>query len=119
MLFCELLSPVIELVSFIFIVIGLYLGFVTPQVFAAIVLVIVGISLILSMTTLLLEEMSYHLYSKPSEVIRLVLAIVLENIGYRQITLYWRIIGLLHWMFGRREYRWPDITRRGVVRVTP
>jgi hypothetical protein len=66
----------------------------------------------LSVSALLLEEISLHSYSKPGDFAILLLMVVIENLGYRQLITFWRLIGLLRWVFGSRA-DWGTMTRSG------
>jgi hypothetical protein len=61
----------------------------------------------------LLEELSFHLYPRPSQQLRLFLVAVFENFGYRQLTSVWRLAGLLRWVSSalRGRRRWGKIRR--------
>ena len=72
--------------------------------------VAIGFGMLLSATALLLEEISFHVYQRPSELFRLFLAVIMENVGYRQLTSVWRLIGLFQWVFGRKA-TWGKMTR--------
>lgn len=114
MLICELLSPLIELWSFVVILLGSYLGFISPYVLIAMLTGVLGVSILLSMVTLLLEEMSYHLYAKPSDMFKLFFAVATEHLGYRQITLIWRFIGLCQFLLGGKS-AWGTMQRKGLT----
>ena len=114
MVVCELLSPMIELWSFAVILVGSYLGFISPVVLLAMLTGVLGISILLSMVTLLLEEMSYHLYAKPSDMFKLLFAVATEHLGYRQITLIWRFIGLCRFLLGGKG-PWGTMQRKGLA----
>ena len=54
--------------------------------------------------------MSFHLYPRARQLVLLFLMTIVENFGYRQMTLLWRLIGLLHWLFGAKA-KWGPMTR--------
>jgi hypothetical protein len=60
----------------------------------------IGLGVMLSASALVLEEMSFHVYPRISELLKLFLIAILENLGYRQLTLVWRIKGLFSWLRG-------------------
>lgn len=106
----EWLGPVIELAGYVFMIVGLSLGVVSIPAFLAFTLVAVVLGILQSTSALLLEEMSFHLYLQPRQLVMLFLLSVLENFGYRQLTLVWRFTGLLRWLFGA-EAKWGTMTR--------
>ena len=46
-------------------------------------------------------------------ILPLVLMVVLENFGYRQLNSWWRLIGLWRWAT-QRESTWGDMKRKGL-----
>jgi cellulose synthase/poly-beta-1,6-N-acetylglucosamine synthase-like glycosyltransferase len=106
----EWLGPLVEVSGYAFMGIGFAFGVVSGLAFAAFLLVAFGLGLVLSISALLLEELSFHVYARPREVAGLAAAAVLENFGYRQLVSVWRLWGLLKWMVGAKQ-RWGDMTR--------
>jgi hypothetical protein len=69
---------------------------------------------LLSVNAMLLEELSFGQYVRPSQQLRLFAVAVLENFGYRQLNSCWRFYGTLLWLCGlRKHYRWGHINRDG------
>ena len=62
------------------------------------------------MSALLLEEMSFHFYERPRQSLVLLVAIALENLGYRQLTAWWRLQAIVQWA-SRRKARWGTMER--------
>ncbi len=111
MLIFELFGPVVEVAGYIFVVLGFVFGIVSIQVMAVFFLLAVGLGMLVSVTALLLEQISFHIYSRPRHMIALFLAALAENLGYRQLISLWRLIGLLKWMGGGQPH-WGEITRQ-------
>ena len=109
----ELLGPVVELGGFAFMVLAYAWGLVSWQAFAAFLFAAIGLGILLSASGLLLEEMSFHLYPRGRQVAKLALVAVAENFGYRQLTTWWRLIGLWRWATGR-EAQWGKMRRKGM-----
>ena len=97
----EWLGPMFEVMGYIFMISGFALGLISWQVFAVFLLVAIGFGMLLSGTALLLEELSFHIYPKPSQLLKLLLVVLLENFGYRQRVSLWRFIGLMRWLYNR------------------
>ena len=106
----ELLSPLVELAGYLFMALGFALGFVEPGAFWAFLLLAIGLGMMLSASALLLEEMSFHVYKRPAELLALAAAALIENFGYRQLIAAWRLHGLLQWAAGRRG-GWGEMKR--------
>lgn len=112
MLIFELFGPLIELLGYITMTLLWSLGLVSLDVFLIFLMASVGIGILLSINALILEELSYQLYPKTSHRLQLFMWAVLENFGYRQLTTFWRAMGLLRWIFSpKKDQHWGDIRR--------
>ena len=90
----EWLGPIVELVGYLFMAFAWAFGLVSWEAFAIFLFVAIGLGILLSFSGLLLEEMTFHLYPRMSQLALLAGVIVLENLGYRQIIRWWRLVGL-------------------------
>ena len=89
------------------------LGLLSPQAFFAFLFASIGLGVLLSVNAMMLEEISFHLYPRPRQQLKLFLVAVLENFGYRQMTSLFRVIGLLRWGVKlRRRSKWGHVRRR-------
>lgn len=96
----ELLGSLVEVAGYLFTFAGLFLGVMSASAFFAFMFVAVGMGILLSVNSLLIEEMSFHIYKKPGNTALLFLFAVAENFGYRQINSWWRVVGLYRWLRG-------------------
>lgn len=110
MLFFEALGPLIELVGYTLMLLGAALGAISWSAFVAFLVLAVGLGLLLSASALLLEEMSFRVYPDLRHLLQLSVALLIENLGYRQLTLWWRMAGILKWLVGRPA-KWGDMQR--------
>ena len=101
MLAFELASPLIELAGYLFMTLGFAFGFISPSAFWIFLLLAIGLGTMLSASALLLEEISFHVYKRPAELLALGAAALIENFGYRQLITVWRLQGLWQWLTGR------------------
>jgi len=113
--FVELLAPVVELLGWIGLALGVALGLLNASFAVLFFLMAYGIGAVLSMYALLLEEWSFPRYTHFSDRVRLVWYLVLESFGYRQLTVIWRLRGL--WKFLRGRTDWGRMERRGFAKV--
>jgi cellulose synthase/poly-beta-1,6-N-acetylglucosamine synthase-like glycosyltransferase len=113
--FVELLAPVVEACGLIAALIGLFIGALDIPFAILFFLFAYGYGLMLSVMTIVIEELSYHRYADLSDRFLLVLWALLENVGYRQLTVVWRLRGLFRFLLGRKE--WGDMKRRGLNRA--
>ena len=108
----EMLSPVIEFSGYIVLPLLLLLGYV-PISFASPLLVLsVLYSILVSVLAVLLEDITFRRYPKASDMAVLVGAAVLEHLGYRQLTVWWRVRAF--WEYWRGDLSWGAMERRGV-----
>jgi len=93
----ELLGPLIELSGYLFMIVGFALGFVSAAAFWSFLLLVVSLGMLLSISALLLEEISCHTYRRRGNLFALVSMAIVENFGYHQLVLWWRLQGLIQW----------------------
>jgi hypothetical protein len=113
----EMLGPFIELLGYVFMIVLALLGFVSLNTFLIFVMLAVGLGVLLSVTSILLEEMSFHIYPKPSQILALFLIAFVDNLGYRQTMALWRLWGFFSWLFGSKG-KWGKMSRKGTWNQT-
>lgn len=111
MMVFEWLGPLVEVVGYLFMFVLFLFGMVSVQALWVFLFVAVGFGMLLSVSGLLLEEMSFHIYSRPRHLLLLLLAVILENLGYRQMNSAWRLIGLVRWLTGGHAH-WGEMKRK-------
>ena len=114
----ELLSPVVELVGVVAVLLGLALGVVDPS-FALLFLALALLyGSMVTVFSLLIEELSYRRYARWRDLAVGVAAAMIENFGFRQLHSWWRLRGLVAALRGR-ESSWGQLTRQGFEAETP
>lgn len=108
----EWLGPVLELAGYAFMLVAWLGGGISWMAFASFLFVAIGLGIMLSVSGLLLEEMSFHMYPERGQLLRLLGVTVLENFGYRQLNSWWRLVGLFRWAFNTRS-SWGAMKRSG------
>jgi cellulose synthase/poly-beta-1,6-N-acetylglucosamine synthase-like glycosyltransferase len=109
--FGEMLAPVIELIGYVLTVVGLFTGLVNVSFALLFLLVAWGYGMLLSIWSVVLEEVSFRRYRHFGDLLRLLLFATLENFGFRQCTVWWRLKSFASvW---RRKHVWGDMTRKG------
>ncbi len=108
----ELAAPVLELAGALLVPAGLLLGVVDPYFAFWFVIVAYGYALFVSVAALAVEEFSFHRYGRWRDLLAAVEASVAENVGYRQLTSWWRVQGLWAALTGRKQV-WGVMTRQG------
>ncbi len=116
MLIFEWLSPVVETAGYAFMFAGFLLGALSAEALVLFLLVAIGFGLLLSTSALLLEELSFHMYPKPRHMLAMVGAVLIENLGYRQLVSFYRLIGMWQWITNKTA-PWGRMTRSGSWQV--
>jgi cellulose synthase/poly-beta-1,6-N-acetylglucosamine synthase-like glycosyltransferase len=111
-LFFELLGPVVELTGIVAVSLGLALGFVNMPFALLFALVALGYGLLLSVTAVAVEEMTFHRYRRWRDLGIALLATLVEFVGYRQLHAWWRLQGIVS-ALRRKEHTWGVMTRTG------
>jgi len=110
----ELLGPIIEVVGYIATVVLWRLHLIPLQSFLVFLFLAIGMGIMLSTNAIFLEELSYQMYPRIGQQLKLFAAAVLENFGYRQLVALWRVFGLFRWLFsGKARSHWGVIARDG------
>lgn len=116
MLVFEWFSPVVETAGYVFIFVAFLLGALSADALVLFLLVAIGFGLLLSTNALLLEELSFHMYPKPRHMLAMFAAVLIENLGYRQLMSFYRLIGLWQWLTNTTA-SWGRMTRSGAWQV--
>lgn len=114
----ETLGAIVELTGFVCTAIGLAIGAVNVQFAILFATVAIGYSILLSVASLAVEEFSFRRYVRTRDLAAMVMASVVENIGFRQIHAWWRTRGIVD-ALRRRDSSWVAIQRSGFVRADP
>ena len=109
--FLELLAPVLEALGLAALTLALIVGAVDARFAVLFFLCAYGYGLILGVFALLLDEMSYRRYEQVNDRLILLGWALLENCGYRQLTVFWRLKGLIKFLRGKTD--WGVMERRG------
>jgi hypothetical protein len=112
----ELLALFVELGALVLLPVGLWAGAVDLAFAWRFVLVAYGYGPLVSLIALFIDEVSFHRYPRWTDIVRGVVAAVLENFGYRQILALWQVAGALGAWHGR-EAVWGQMDRSGFEMV--
>jgi cellulose synthase/poly-beta-1,6-N-acetylglucosamine synthase-like glycosyltransferase len=105
----EFLAPVIEIVGYFSIILAAILGLLGRQFFLLFLIFGYAFATLISIGSVLLEEMTYRRYSDWREVGRLLFFCLFEHFPYRQLTMIWRLQGI--WQYLRGDLAWGEIKR--------
>jgi cellulose synthase/poly-beta-1,6-N-acetylglucosamine synthase-like glycosyltransferase len=110
LLFLEGISPILEVFGYLFFAVCYFLGFVSGDGAAAFFLLSFGTGFLLSISSILLEELTFQTYPRKKDLMILIFGAFIENFGYRQLMSWWRLEGTIKWIL-RTESSWGAMTR--------
>ncbi|GIU92600.1 MAG: hypothetical protein KatS3mg011_1506 [Acidimicrobiia bacterium] len=111
----EMLGPVVELAGYLVVPLAWGLGLLAPAFALAFFLLAVVTGTLLSVSALALEELSFRRHQRTRDVVRMLVYAVVDNLGYRQLTNLWRLLGIVDVLRGTSG--WGEIERTGFRRV--
>lgn len=117
LLIFEGLGPVVEVLGYGMMILGFATGMMSTSGFLAFLAVAIGLGVTLTLTSVLLEEMSFDTYPDLRHVLILIGAAVAENFGYRQLTAWWRMQATWLWLRDA-DASWGQMTRKAVSNDT-
>lgn len=109
--FGEMLAPVIEVLGYIVLLLGLLIGGIDWEYARLFLLVALGYGTLLSFWAIVLEELSFRRYPHLRDLMWMFFFAIVENFGYRQMTVWFRLKAF--WKFMRREQGWGHMVREG------
>jgi cellulose synthase/poly-beta-1,6-N-acetylglucosamine synthase-like glycosyltransferase len=107
----EFLAPVIEAVGWLAVLVSALAGLLGPSFVISFFVFGYLFSSLLSVGSVVLEEMVYHRYNDWGDLLRLIGLCFLEPVYYRPLNTIWRLQGLWHFASGRNS--WQLIQRTG------
>ena len=109
--YIEGLGAAVEFLGYLLIPVGIFLGMVPPGLLLVFILLGFVYGGFLSVGAVLLEELTYRRYPRLRDLLTLLTFAVLENLGYRQLVLYYRFQGTMKFLAGSR--RWEKVAHVG------
>ena len=108
----EFLAPVLELAGVVMVPLGFAVGAVDVDFALRFLLVAYGYAMVVNLIALAVEEFTFARYQGWRDLAYSTAASALENVGYRQVTAVWRVMGA--WAAIRRSRQvWGVMTRTG------
>jgi cellulose synthase/poly-beta-1,6-N-acetylglucosamine synthase-like glycosyltransferase len=109
----ELVSAVMELLAVAVFGAGLLLGFLRPEMALLAAAVGLGYGALLTIASVICEELTYHRYHSWRDLALLLYAAVAENAGFRQLHAWWRLRGIAGAVLHHRANWAEEPGRRG------
>ncbi len=112
-LYIEGIGAAVEFIGYFMVPLALLFGMVPPTLYILFVLLGLMYGGFLSVGAVLLEELTYRRYPGFRDLIVLLFFAFIENLGYRQIVLYYRFQGLVRFLGGFEE--WEKVAHVGAT----
>ncbi len=107
----ELLAPVFEVGGLVTILLAAAFGILSREFFVQFLLFGYAFATVISIGSVLLEELTYKRYNDWQDVARLVSYCFLEHFPYRQLHMIWRLQGMYQYLRG--DTVWRSLQRQG------
>jgi cellulose synthase/poly-beta-1,6-N-acetylglucosamine synthase-like glycosyltransferase len=114
----EWLGVILEATGLLYSLAAVASGLVPPRLFLLFLAASIGMGMVLSLMVLVLEEIWFHTYPRWRDLGVLLLAVIVENLGYRQLNAWWRLQGLWQWARGKQG-GWGEMRRSGSWAQSP
>lgn len=108
----EMLAPLIEGTGYLMLLLSLVLGVFDAQMSLLLTAVAFTFGIFLSLGSVVLEEIGYRYYPRLRDILRMAAFVVIENLGYRQMTVVYRLLGV--WDVLRGNHAWGTMQRTGL-----
>lgn len=109
----ELIAPLLEFSGLVLIVLGFALGVVNLPFAILFMLIAYGYAILVTLAAMTVEELTFHKYTRWRDLGAMATAAVAENLGYRQLTAWWRLQGWWASLRGKKQV-WGTMTRVGL-----
>lgn len=108
----DVVGPFVEVSAYLCLIISAIFGLVSPTHIALFSLVSLLYGVVISIGAVVIGEMYYHRYKSLRDIMVLVGATLVENLGYRQLHSLWRLRAF--WDFLKGDVKWGSMARKGL-----
>lgn len=110
----ELIAAPIELLGYVILVFGFFFKIFDYKVALLFFSVSILYGWVLSLFAIIIEESTFKKYEKMSDYYKLFAGVILEQLGFHQLHLYWRLKGIYRFLRGHSH--WGEMKRKGFKR---
>jgi len=108
----EFAAPVIEILGIVTIILAVLLGVLSRSFFLQFLIFGYAFATVISIGSVLQEEITYKRYNDWQDVVRLVSYCFFEHFPYRQMHMFWRLQGI--WQYLHGDNAWGLLKRKGL-----
>jgi len=109
--FLEVFGPIIECLGYLTFVLAVLLSRASMPCVIAFLAVTFAFGTALSFAAVGLEELTFRRYPHVRDLLRLLGVAIAENFGYRQMSTYWRVRGMVSRLRGAKA--WGTMEHKG------
>jgi len=109
-LFVEGLGPLIEMAGYVIVTVAAVIGFLNWSSWGVLMAVSFLCGTAVTFVAVLLSDVATRRYMRGTDLILLVLVVLLENCGYRQVNSWWGCIGTYQSLTGK--HGWGQMKRK-------
>jgi cellulose synthase/poly-beta-1,6-N-acetylglucosamine synthase-like glycosyltransferase len=109
----ELFAPIVEIGGITTMILAASFGVLSREFFLQFLIFGYAFATVISIGSVLQEEITYKRYNDWRDVVRLVSYCFLEHFPYRQLHMIWRLQGL--WQYLRGDHVWRPMKRKGLA----
>ncbi len=110
----DVIGPLAEILGYVLLPVFWWIGTLDVEYMWAFMALIFLAGTFFSVASMVLAELDVRRYPRMADLLRLGLAALIENLGYRQLNGIWRLRGW--WQFLRKDSRWEAMPRVGFKR---
>jgi cellulose synthase/poly-beta-1,6-N-acetylglucosamine synthase-like glycosyltransferase len=112
----ELFAPIMETLGIATIILAAALNILSREFFLQFLIFGYAFATVISIGSVLQEEITYKRYNDWKDVVRLVSYCFFEHFPYRQLHMVWCLQGLWQYVLG--DHQWRTVRRKGLVSAT-
>jgi cellulose synthase/poly-beta-1,6-N-acetylglucosamine synthase-like glycosyltransferase len=106
----EMFGPIVEMAGYILIPLSYITGLLNINIFILYLAASILYGVLLSIGAILLEQYTFSKYPSISQLFKLTMYGIIENFGYRQLTVFYRVEGIFK--FRKQRHTWGKIKRQ-------
>jgi cellulose synthase/poly-beta-1,6-N-acetylglucosamine synthase-like glycosyltransferase len=112
-IFTEIVSPIVEVTSYLMIAFGLYFNLLNWKVVLLFLIISILFSSIISLSVTILDEKTFSKSVTVFSAFKILMVSIIMNIGYRQFITLQRLSGMVDFYLKRKD--WGRMNRRGFL----
>lgn len=100
LMYAEAVEPVVEALGIIYIIAGLFFNAINTIGLIFLLFIIYFFTVCFTIICMLIEELTFNRFDEKRSIFLLIYYSLIENLGYRQLNLWWRLKGM--WDFFKK-----------------